>query len=221
MIAKVRLDATNDVSKVKDWINQAYFEASVLTESKIASTTMTLTAGTATYTLSSSIARIKEMYVTPTAGSQSGPLQQTTLDYILRRRQAGGGVGVSVGYVTHYALLGASDFEVWPTPTDASVLTIWAVQRPTALSADSDTPEIEEPFASKLLEYGAAAEAADWKGDPSEIEYRQLFEQWMQRYRSHLTRKMGGQPGQFRLLPGYQFPPHDPSVDVVNYGGSF
>ena len=95
---------------------------------------MTLTANTPSYTLSSSILRIKEMYVTPVGGSQSAPLQKTTLDYILRRRQAAGGISGSNGYVTHYALIGINDFEVYPTPANADVLTIWYVALPTALS---------------------------------------------------------------------------------------
>ena len=214
----MRLDATNDLTKVKDWLNQVYAEVCVETEAIQTSTTQVLSANVAKYTLAASILRIKAIYVTPVGAVQSAPLQQITLDYILRRRQAGGGVGVSVGYVTHYALLGIDDLEVWPTPTGADVLTIYYVGLPTALSANGDVPVLQEPYSSKILEYGALAEAADWKGDPSEQEYRQMFQAWKMKYRAHLTRKQGGQPGQFRLLPGYQFPPHDPSVDIGGNG---
>lgn len=175
---------------------------------------MTLTANTASYTLSSTIFRIKEMYVTPAGGVQSQPLQRTTLDYILRKRQAGGGQATATGYTTHYALVGLNDFEVYPTPNSADVLTIWYVGLPTALSANTDVPILQEPYASKLLEYGALAEAADLKGDPSEQEYRQLYELWKGKYRAHLTRKQGSQPGQFLMFPGSTFPPHDPSTDI-------
>jgi hypothetical protein len=77
---------------------------------------MTLTAGTSSYTLPSAVLRIKEMYVTPVGGVQQPPLIQTTLDEILRKRQAGGGTAIATGSVTHYALLGLTEFEVYPTP---------------------------------------------------------------------------------------------------------
>lgn len=176
-----------------------------------------MTAGASSYTLPSAVMRIKGMYVTPVGGVPSQPLQQTTLDYIIQRRQASGGAVARNGYVTHYALLGLNELEVYPTPSGADVITVYYAALPTPLVNDGDVPILPEPFASKLLEYGALAEAADWKGDPSENEYRQLYQVWVQKLRTHLTRKMsGGQPGQFRVLPGYQFPPHDPSTDLGN-----
>lgn len=172
-----------------------------------------MVANQATYTLPSTIARIKEMYVTPVGGLASGPILMTTLDEILTRRRALGGATLG-GYITHYALLGSNDLEMYPTPASADVVTIYYVGLPTALSSGTDVPVIQEPWASKLLEYGALAEAADWKGDPSEQEYRQLFEVWKQKYRGHLTRKMGAQPGQFNFFPSRPFRPHDPSTDL-------
>ena len=213
VVAKARLDATNDLTKVKDWINQVYAQVCVETEANITTSTMTVTAGTGSYTFPSSVVRIKEMYVTPVGGTQYAPMQQTTLDYILRRRQASGGVAAT-SYMTHYALLGINDFEVYPTPSSADTVTIYYVALPTVLSGNTDVPILQEPFASKVLEYGALCEAADWKGDPSEGEYRQLFQQWMMKLKTNLNRKQGGQPGQFRVFPGYAYPPHDPSTDT-------
>lgn len=210
----MRLDPVNDLNKVKDWINQAYYDVCVETEASVSSTTQTTSANVEFITVSSTIARLKSVYVTPASGARSAPLRQTTLDHILRMRQAGGGVATATGSATHYALLGLTRMELYPTPTTVDTLTIYYVAFPTALSANGDVPILQEPWASKLLEYGALADAADWKGDPSEGEYRQLFEVWKQKFRSHLTRRQGGQPGQFRVFPGSTFPPHDPSTDV-------
>jgi len=214
IINKLRLDPTNDLQKAKDWINQVYAQVCVETEANITFATMTLTSGSASYTLPSGVIRIKEMYVTPVAGQQSQPIQQTTLDYILRRRQSGGGTAVATGSVTHYALLGINDLEVYPTPAAADVLTIYYAALPTALSGSSDVPILSEPYASKLLEYGALAEGADFKDDPKEVEYRQMYDLWMRKYQAHLNRKKGGQPGQMNIWNDANYPPHDPSTDV-------
>lgn len=210
----------NDLSAVKDWINAVYAEACIDLEANAATTTATLTAGTASYdlsTLASSVVRIKEMYVTPVGAVQSAPLRLTTLDQILSWRQAGGGQAVATGYVSYYALVGLNQIEFYPTPSKADVLTIWYVKAPTALSANGDVTILPEPYASKILEYGTLAEAADFKGDPSEQEYRQLFELWKQKLRAHITRRAGGQPGQFHMFPSSVYPPHDPSTDIRNW----
>ena len=158
------------------------------------------------------------MYCTPVNGVQTVPLIQTDLDDILRRRQSSGGVANAVGATIYrYALLGTSDIELYPTPQSADVLTVYYVALPVALNNDGDTPILQEPYASKLLEYGALAEAADFKSDPQEGEYRQLYQMWMQKFRAHLTRKAGMQPGQFRIIPDTPYPPHDPSVDLREY----
>ena len=216
VIAKTRLDPTADASRVNDWINQAYADATLRVEANTGIVTMTLTVGSASYTLPSQVLRIKEMYVTPVGSIQSAAVRMTSLDDILAKRRSAGNA-VLGGYVTHYALLGINDLEVYPTPGTADTITMWCVQAPTWLANDTDTPILAEPFASKLLEYGALAEAADWRGDPSESEYRQLYELWVQKLQSHLTRKRGGQPGQFHMFPTRQFPPHDPSTDVPGY----
>lgn len=176
---------------------------------------MNFTAGTNSYTLPSAVARIKGLFVTPANSVATRPLRLTTLDQILTWRQANGGNAISNGFVLWYAILGGTDIEVYPTPQAADVLTIYYVSLPTALSANADVPSyLDEPYASKVLEYGALAEAADFKGDPALQDYRQEFEVWKQKLRSHLTRKASGQPGQFHMFPSRLYPPHDPSTDL-------
>lgn len=215
MIAKARLNTADDTSRCKDWINQIYADACLTVEATITSTTINMVAGTSTYTLASSIMRIKEMTTTPSGATISGPLKQTTLDEILNRRRAAGGVQGS--RVTHYALLGLTDLEVWPTPQNADVITCWYVSAPTPLSGDTDTTVLPEPFASKVLEFGALAEAADFKGDPAGPQWAGEYQQWLQKLKTHITRKQGSQPGQFRVWNDSIYPPHDPSTDLGWY----
>lgn len=214
VINRLRLDSTADLSKVKDWLNQIYAEVCVETEANVTSATMTLTSGAASYTLPSGVLRIKEMYVTPVGGVQSRPLVQTDLDDILTKRQSSGGTTVANGSVTHYALLGLTEIEFYPTPASADTITIYYVALPTALSADTDVPIIQEPYASSILSDGACALAADFKSDPQQQTYEQMYELGKRKFRAHLTRRQGGQPGQFRVVPDLPYLPHDPSVDL-------
>lgn len=218
VINKLRLDATADLPKVKDWINRVYFRVVSETGANATYATMALTANSYSYTLPAAIERINGMFITPVGATASLPLIPTSLDDLIRKRQAAGGTAQAVGQVTHYALLGISEFEVWPTPQSADVITVYYVTAPTALTANTDIPILHEPWATDLLTYGALAEAADFKGDPAEPEYRAIFEDYRRRYLAHLARK-GPRVDHFLLPPtvGIGYPPHDPSVDIVGW----
>jgi hypothetical protein len=198
VLAKSRLDPVLDGQRVKDWINQSYTRVCVETEAMIRTATMTVTAGASTYLLPAGVARIKQMLLQPAGQTQSSPpLIRTTLDEILSRRQAGGDQRQSGNQATHYAVLGINQFELWPTPAAADVIWIWYVLFPASLSAPTDVPILEEPYASKLLEYGALTDAGDFNGDPSALDWENNFNEWMGRYQQHLDRKQGVIPGQF------------------------
>ncbi len=215
VIARLNLDATADLSMAKDSINTAYGETCVETEALQTSGTKTLTAGTASYDLTSVVAgaivRIKAVYSTY-GGVTSPPLAQLSLDALLRRRVATGGASVATGTATHYALNGENSLELWPTPASADVLTFWYVYQPTALSADGDVPIIPEPYASRCLIPGACWELADLTGDPQAGQYQQDFEQAKARFRAHLNRRRGGQPGGFEFYPDLPLVAHDPAT---------
>jgi len=213
VIAKLRLDSDADDDRVGDWVNQVYADLCVDTEAVQTASTMALTADSATYTLPSAVVRIKWMFVTPVGGTASIALEPVTMEQILRWRMSGGSTA-STGSVQYYALNGNDLIDFYPTPAAADTITMYYVKLPQGLANDDDTPEISEPYASKILEYGALAEGADFKRDPSEQQYRALYASWMQRFRQHLRRREGGVAKQFDVYQSGSVAPHDPSMDV-------
>jgi len=198
VIQKVRLDPALDSQRVKDWINQAYTRVCLETEATIGTALMNFTPNVYSYYLPAQAARVRQMQVQPVGSSEfNAPLIRTSLDELLQRRQAGGDVQASPRVATHYALLGINDFEVWPTPVSADTIFTYYVAFPAPLSANTDVPILEEPYASKLLEFGALADAGDFNGDPSTVGWQSDYADWMSRYLQHLDRKQGVIPGQF------------------------
>lgn len=216
VIGKLRLDTTNDLTRVKDTLNQVYAQVCIQTEANQQAGTATLTAGEGTYTMPAQVVRVKQ--ITTQAVGQTGnsaPLRMVGLEEILERRRYA--TGASTGTVTHYALAGLNELHVWPTPSTADTLTFYYVYQPDPLQNDTDVPILQEPYASKILEYGALAELGDFllgAADPSTQQYRQLYETWMQRFRAHLVRRAGGKTVQLAVVGGYPPYPHDPSADT-------
>ena len=216
VIAKSRLDATNDRQRVKDWINQVYADVCVTTEALQESDTMTLTSNQASYTIPSAVVRIKYMAIKqPNQTGYNVPLTLVPLQQILIWRQANAGLATTNGTSMFYAVSGLNDLDLYPTPATADTLLMYYLLQPTALSADSDIPQIPEPYASKCLEYGSLVEASDYLKDfISGYTYRQVYDEWMQKFRQHLRRKEGGQTKQFPKATSLFRPPSDPSVDT-------
>ena len=217
VIAKARLDPNNaaDVSKVKDWINQAYYRVCLETECVQAQTTLALTANVSQYTLPAAVQRIKWMVAQQQGQTFYGPpLRLTSLDDILFRRKASGGGVVSQGTATFYAFSAPSFVDLWPTPGQADTLLIYYVAFPPVLSAAGDLPQIDEPYASELLELGALIDASDYIKDiMAGYIYPQQFQDAMYRLRQHLSRMQGTQSLVFRIPGGDSFP-HDNSTDT-------
>lgn len=177
---------------------------------------MTLTSGTATYTLDPSLSRIKAMYCTPINGTQLAPLQPVSIEQILLWSTAtGGATGVNTGGATHYALMGLNDIYVYPTPSAADVITVFYVKAPTPLSAPTDVPALPEPYATNALTAGALYQACLFLKDPDALTYKQDFERAKMDLRGHLRRKEGAGTKQFRVLSDRPWVyPHDPSTDI-------
>lgn len=195
--AKASMVLADDLQKIKDWINQTYYEVCVETEAIVTSATTNLTVGVGSYTLPPEVARIKQMFVTPAGGTtvlEQPPMELTTLEDIMSRRQTGGYTQQAGSYSTHYAVVGRTDFEVWPTPAAIDVITIYYAAFPTAMSGNAEVPSLDEPYASKLLEYGALVQAGEFKGDPSTEEWGRKYASWASRYANHLELKKGDRP---------------------------
>lgn len=220
VIAKVRLDSTNDLQKVKDWINRVYADICIDTEAIQGVATMTLTANTSQYTLDSALLRIKQMYVTPSGQQQSRPLVPTTVEQILEWSASNGATTSNQGSVTHYAQYGVDQIYFYPTPYAADTITVYYVKLPTALSSGTDVPSLQEPYVTECLVNGACYQAAVFLKDPDAELFKRDFEQARARFRGHLRRKQGSMTQGFRITQGQPVRPHDPSADVPGWYGA-
>ena len=215
VIRRLRLDATADRATVKDILNVVYAQVCVETEALQAAATMVVTPNASTYLLPLQVLRIKEMTAGAAGGSSYGPpLVQASLDEILKLRQSAQVASTNSGTSSRYALIGMNQLELWPTPTSADTLLLYYVYLPVALNVDADVPGLQEPYATQILFYGALAELADDMSDPAEINYRQLYDMWMAKFRGHLNRRHSGVSTQLRVV-GRQQPVTARDQDVV------
>ena len=210
VLAKGRLDPTEDRAKVKDWINQAQTDAVLRTEALVGVATMTPVAGCTSQTLGNAALRIKALYASY-GGQQYHPLEPIGMERILEHRIGAAGSNEVPRY---YALMGLHTLEFWPTPQANTTLYIYYVKAPTVLSDDAEVPEIPEPYASKLLEYGALSEAAEFKRDEMQDIWSKKYDLWVGKLQSHLNRIAGGVAGQLLVYGTNSLPPHDPSADI-------
>lgn len=209
VIDLIRLDTTDDTTKVQEALNSAYFEAMVENEVLVDSGFTTLTVDVGTYDLDTAtqIARIKGLWASQ-GGVWTRPLRQTSLERILTARQTNSGLAITnPGSLIWYALSGQNQLDLYPTPQAADTLNFVYVGFPTALSG-TDVPEIPEPYGSNLLTYGACVQMAEFKADPQRDYYAAQFDVWQSKLRRHLNLRRG-QPGPFEFADGRGFPPHD------------
>ena len=210
----MRLDPIADLQRAKDWVNQTYSEVAVELEVLQDVDTMTLTASQYLYVLDSAISRIKQMYVTPTGQGQSRPLVPTSVEQLLEWSSANGNSTANQGSVTHYAMVGLTDIQFFPTPRAADVVTLTYVKIPDALVATTDVPIFQEPYNSSCLIEGACYKAAMFLQNPDAVLYKQNYDAAVARFRGHLRRREGSMTRQFRMTRGSMVIPSDPSIDI-------
>lgn len=214
VINGLRLDPNADRAKVKDWLNQVLRAVHLAVEYREKRGTANLTAGVASYLLPSSILRLKLLAVKQAGQDEYGPpLQQMSLDEIMRRRYVAGGASQARGFTSHYALVLPDRLELWPTPATNDTLLVYYVVAPTVMSADGDYPDLPEPYATYLLEYGARVEGAKFLGLDPQLDQRD-YELWLGKLRQFLHRLRGGQTMPLTMLGESPFIPHDPSLDL-------
>lgn len=215
VLDKLRLNATDDLANVKDWINQSYAEAAAETRCFQTGKVATLTTDPS-YTLDAQILHIELMTVIPASGVASFPMKECRLDEILNLRALGPG---AAGPSTRYALVGLNQLEVWPAPHAGDLLNVWYSYLPTPLSADSDVPGMPEPYGSNLLGYGACVQGAEFKKDVLMLSnFQGQYGQAMLAFQRYLNRKAGSYPEAFPTWTGGpRFPFSDPSTDIPWY----
>lgn len=218
IISRLRLtDDTPNRNRVKDWILQHHADLAIETEALQGVGTLVFTPGESSYLIDATVLRIKQTIVKPESQTEYGPpLDFTSLDDLLEKRQSGAIPAINNGTSTHYALLGAGQLEFWPTPQVADTAKYYYVKAPTALAADGDVFDARifpEPY-PKVVEFAALYEAALWQKDPDLLQIERDRDIWIAKFRRHLNRRVGGFPHQFRVAGAPAVPTWDNSRDT-------
>lgn len=153
-------DAANpsngDGPRLKGWANDAVVDILKRTHCFIQSATLTMAVNVGDYRLDSSILAIDDVFMT--SGTQSFKARRLSTTDLLNERL----FQVVTAPVTHYAISGADLLMVFPTPSQADVMTVYYVPRPTAMSNATDDPS-----------------SSTFGGIPSEYHYGiELYMQW-------------------------------------------
>jgi hypothetical protein len=197
-LTALRLDATADSDRVDEWVNLAYQDVIQATGALQTTAVATLTSGDASYTIPAIVAEINLVVVTYSDGTVSAPIQRVTLEQILTNRRTNLAVGQQL-WNPLYAIVGQNQIELWPTPGAGQSLTFWYSGLPDALVADGDQALIQEPFGSKVLEYGALVEGARFLKDPLLQDYEAAYQGWLAKFQVWLNRRQGETSLAFRV----------------------
>lgn len=193
--AKVGLDDTagsTDATNVIYWLNQGVREVLLRTHCRVEIATTNLTANEWTYDLPSDVLALHRVVT-----SDDTPTHIVSLEEILERRRAGNTASTAE---LRLAVEGSNLFAVWPTPTAASTLTLFYVQRPTEMSSDSHDPSnstyggipAEYHYA---IELWALAQASDHEHEgrtQQGVSYLAQFDEYLKRVVRPAVNRMGG-----------------------------
>lgn len=214
VVAKLRLDAVADAAKTLEWVNQVYTNVATTTRYYSGSSAgAALTAAATSQALPTTIVELE--YATATYGGQSLVMMLVDFDRLLQMRQGQSGAS---GPPLFYSLRKGT-VEFFPAAAGGEIITYYGATIPNAMVL-GDIPDLPEPFASKLLEYGACVEAADFKNDARlYFWYQQAYGTWMGQFIAFLNQRKT-QAGRAFPIQGPDgrpftspFVPHDPSSD--------
>lgn len=209
---KLRLDTDEDLARAQGWVNAAIAKIAISTGYFHGTATGTaLQPGDETQGLPTSMVRLD--YIVCFQGSVNRILAEaTSLERILSLRYLNVTTGSPRIYYLWQGLV-----EFWPTAQGSEVFTYYGSILPDAIAAYDLCP-IPEPF-SKLVEYAACYEAAQYKKDPLIEEYRGLANEWMMQFHAYLNQRRGRKGLQFdlRTFEETNYSPHDPSTDLMTW----
>ncbi len=191
VIAKIRFtDSTANRDLVKDWINIAYAEAVAETQALQKAGYSSLVAGSGTYAMPSEIIELTDVIMRDegTSNASGWPLRRVSRSQMLSLRR---GQDVATGSVSAYALLGLNQIEFYPIPTSTAVVQFYYIYLPDALSDGEDVPDLQEPWGSRVLEYGALVQAAELRADPLLEYWDNKYQDAKMRLRVHMNRRGG------------------------------
>ena len=203
VIAKARLDAQLDLLRVKDWINQVYYQACIETNFYESSWTLgvPLTPNASSIAVPAAVVKLEYIVPTGTDGSNWATMDEVQFEEILDSRAWQGG-SIPLGAPSKYAFRSgqASTIEFYPNAAGGEVFTFYGLFLPTALVADNAVPIFPEPFASKVLEYGALVQAAEFKKDIFFLNtYQQDWADWKMRLQMFNNQRPGAKVQQMRI----------------------
>lgn len=194
VIDKGRLDSTADLSRAKQWVNQAYARTCIETEFfESAQATTNLVASQTSLTIPSILFGVEYIVPVGADGAPWPPMMEVPFQEILELRAWSGGT-IPIGAPSRYAYRSSASptIEFWPIAAGGEVLTFYGYQLPVNLSADGDLPIFPEPYASKCLEYGAIVDACQFKKDLIMLDtYKGDFEDWLERFRMFRFERQG------------------------------
>jgi hypothetical protein len=204
-----RRTGNDDSTGIAEYINEAYTDVLLRTKCSVSSTTVSLSANVADYTLdSSTVLEITELEKIASGGVDYA-LQRVTPAELLRLRANSPAPSPSRKYATEGLTL-----MLWPTPAAADILTYWRIAAVAPLTG-SNTPSAIPPQWHKALFWYACAEASDDRDDASSSQgelYRTKYETMLKEIRRN-TWRMGGRRLPRATISAQRFVPHDNSAD--------
>lgn len=220
--SRLGLDSTSsgtDETETTAYLNEAVVDILLQTGVYVTTTTISLSASTADYTLSSAIIRIKEAYLT--SGGQNYRIEQISPAELLDRRL---GNGSSSSPALFYAIDGGNTLLVYPTPAASGTITIYHVPRPTSMSSGSHDSSnatyggVPDEFSPAIVAY-ACWKLGDREDDRTSNNGQTYFAEY-QEYWIPKIRKYTNLKGNVRLPPiglnrgRRKLVAHDPSTDL-------